>query len=48
MTQKHKKLPFLIFFILLGKHRWFGGTPINYTWIDNSAMTLFYLDSPDA
>ena len=49
-TQNYEKSPFLTFFILLGKNSssTFGGTPVNYAWMDSSTITVSYLDSGNA
>ena len=49
-AQSHEKPPGLTFFILLGKKSssGFGGTPISHTWMNNSTITVSYLDSLNA
>ena len=50
LTLSQEKLPFLTFFILLGKNSssGFDGTPINYAWMDSSTITVYYLDNSNA
>ena len=50
MTQSQEKPAFFTLFVLLGKNSpsRFGGTPINYPWVDSSTVTVSYSDSPNA
>ena len=49
MVQSQEELPFLVFFILIGKKSssGFGIISINYACMASSTITVSYLDSPN-